>query len=107
MKVPLYQDFRPLIDRITARMSSWMSKNLSFAGRLQLLQSVLYNIQFFWVGMGCSHHLKRSLRLLNKSSTNFCGMVLIKQQKMPTFLGKNIFVLKEGGLGLKERSGIR
>lgn len=51
MKVPLYQDFRPLIDRITARMSSWMSKKLSFAGRLQLLHSVLYNIQIFWVGM--------------------------------------------------------
>jgi len=64
-----------------------MSKKLSFAGRL--------------------HHLKRSLQLLNKSSTNFCGMVLIKQQIMPTFLGKYICVLKEGGLGLKERSGIR
>jgi hypothetical protein len=36
-----------LVDRIIGRMDSWLSKNLSYAGRLQLLSSVLYSLQFY------------------------------------------------------------
>jgi hypothetical protein len=41
-------DCKTLLDRITNRIGSWTSKNLSFAGRLQLLSSVLYSLQVFW-----------------------------------------------------------
>jgi hypothetical protein len=33
------------------RINSWISKKLSFAGRLQLLNSILYNIQVYWTGI--------------------------------------------------------
>ncbi|KAL0671663.1 hypothetical protein Bca4012_034367 [Brassica carinata] len=42
------QDYQPLIDRIKLRVSSWSTRRLSFAGRLQLLNSVIYNIINFW-----------------------------------------------------------
>ena len=42
------KDCQPLIDKIQGRVKSWSSRKLSFAGRLQLLQSVPYCIQRFW-----------------------------------------------------------
>ncbi|CAA7024778.1 unnamed protein product [Microthlaspi erraticum] len=45
------QDYQPLIDRVTARISSWPVKRLSFAGRLQLIQSVLSSMVNFWAAV--------------------------------------------------------
>lgn len=42
------QDYQPLIDRIKLRVSSWSTRRLSSAGRLQLLNSVIYSIINFW-----------------------------------------------------------
>jgi hypothetical protein len=42
------RDCRVLIEKIAGRIDSWTSKNLSFAGRLQLLSSILYSIQVYW-----------------------------------------------------------
>ncbi|GKV39485.1 hypothetical protein SLEP1_g47243 [Rubroshorea leprosula] len=39
---------KPLISKITDRINSWSSKYLSFAGRLQLISSVLQGITNFW-----------------------------------------------------------
>ncbi|XP_048628766.1 uncharacterized protein LOC106360905 [Brassica napus] len=36
-------DFQPLLDKIAARFSSWTVKHLSFAGRFQLIQAVIYS----------------------------------------------------------------
>jgi hypothetical protein len=41
-------DCAVLVERITAKMNSWPVKHLSFAGRLQLLTSILFSIQIFW-----------------------------------------------------------
>ena len=43
-----YQDCKPFLDKIVGRIPSWTSKMLSFAGRLQLIQSVLFSIQVYW-----------------------------------------------------------
>ncbi|XP_056689712.1 uncharacterized protein [Spinacia oleracea] len=37
-----FADYKPLIDRTVARIKSWTSKFLSYAGRLQLVKSVLF-----------------------------------------------------------------
>jgi len=49
--------WKPLVDRILARLSSWNNKFLSFGGRLVLLKSVLsslpvYFLSFFKVPVG-------------------------------------------------------
>ncbi|XP_038888122.1 uncharacterized protein LOC120078021 [Benincasa hispida] len=43
------RDCAPLIQRITARIRSWAARSLSFAGRLQLIRSVLQSFQFCFV----------------------------------------------------------
>jgi hypothetical protein len=41
-------DCDTLLEKITARINSWLSRNLSFAERLQLISSVLYSVQVYW-----------------------------------------------------------
>lgn len=41
-------DYAPLIDKIRTRLLSWTSKHLSYAGRLQLISSVISSISNFW-----------------------------------------------------------
>lgn len=41
-------DCIPLIDKITARISSWSSRFLTFAGRFQLINSILASVYSYW-----------------------------------------------------------
>lgn len=41
-------DYEPLVAKIRARFLSWTSKALAFAGRLQLINSVIASITNFW-----------------------------------------------------------
>lgn len=43
------QDYTPLIEKIRARISSWTARFLSFAGRLQLIASVIHSLTNFWI----------------------------------------------------------
>lgn len=55
LRVPLissklsYSDCQLLIQRIIARVSSWTSCFFSYFGRVQLIKSVLFAIQSYWV----------------------------------------------------------
>ena len=40
-----------LLDKLLAKIQAWTSISLSYAGRLQLISSVLYNIQRYWCSM--------------------------------------------------------
>lgn len=42
------QDYESLIDKVRGRMLSWRNKCLSYAGRLQLIKSVISSIVNFW-----------------------------------------------------------
>src|SRR4051812_38133120 len=52
--VPLFsekhtiKDCAPIIDKITARIKAWSSRFLSFAGRLQLINSILTTLYQYW-----------------------------------------------------------
>ena len=39
------KDYAFLVDKIIARINSWTSKFLSYVGRFQLIQSVIFSIQ--------------------------------------------------------------
>ncbi|XP_010445454.1 PREDICTED: uncharacterized protein LOC104728123 [Camelina sativa] len=42
-------DYLPLIEKIRSRITSWTSRMLSFAGRLQLISSVIFSLTNFWI----------------------------------------------------------
>lgn len=39
---------QPLIEKMLGRIQSWTTKFLSYAGRIQLIKSVLFSIQIYW-----------------------------------------------------------
>ncbi|KAL0294053.1 UNVERIFIED_CONTAM: hypothetical protein Scaly_3129800 [Sesamum calycinum] len=41
-------DCRPLIDKVDARLAGWNNQTLSYAGRLQLIKSVLTTLHTYW-----------------------------------------------------------
>ena len=41
-------DYLPLVERIKGRVKQWTSATLSYAGRLQLINSVIFAIQVYW-----------------------------------------------------------
>nr|QIA97952.1 hypothetical protein AP_R.00g000480-v1.0.a3 [Amaranthus palmeri] len=47
------RDCRPLVDKIVGRIGYWSSKLLSYAGRIQLVRSVIRGIQNFWAQIFC------------------------------------------------------
>ncbi|XP_050222523.1 uncharacterized protein LOC126672611 [Mercurialis annua] len=44
-------DCQGIIDKITARICSWTSRFLSYAGRVQLIQAVLMSMHVFWASI--------------------------------------------------------
>ena len=66
------KDCDPLVDKIIARIKSWTSKFLSYVGRLQLIQSILFSLQNFW----CKNFLLPK-GVLNKI-TKLCARFLWK-----------------------------
>jgi hypothetical protein len=75
-------DCDALLEIITVRINSWLSRNLSFSSRLQLV-----SIVFKCTGLAFSYYLRKSLELLNKSSIVFFGMVRMKGLLELRFLG--------------------
>ncbi|XP_039057118.1 uncharacterized protein LOC120200312 [Hibiscus syriacus] len=41
-------DCQPLLDKIKLKMYHWSSKHLSYAGRLELIKTVLHNVANYW-----------------------------------------------------------
>ncbi|GAV58595.1 LOW QUALITY PROTEIN: zf-RVT domain-containing protein, partial [Cephalotus follicularis] len=89
-------DCTPLVERLTARANSWVSKALSFAGRLQLIKATLVSMQVY-----CSAFLLPSIivkeceRVLRKFLWGGHGQGKVKWSEVCK-------PLAEGGLGIKD-----
>jgi hypothetical protein len=93
-------DCQVLLEKITSRIDSWTSKFLSYAGRLQLLSSILYSLQVFWTGVFILP--KQIIRAIEQKFNRFLwngkevGSARAKVAWSAVCCPK-----KEGGLGLK------
>ena len=47
----LYKDCKVLVEKMENRITDWRNKSLSFAGRLQLIQSVLSSFHIYWASV--------------------------------------------------------
>ena len=94
-------DCSMLIDKITARIQCWITKYLTYAGRLQLIKSVLYSIQSYW----CRQFIlpKGVIKRVNQLCSNFFWKGNDKPSKGARISWYDICHPKvEGGLGLKD-----
>ncbi|KAK1424627.1 hypothetical protein QVD17_19960 [Tagetes erecta] len=95
-----YSDCTPLIDRMDKRINLWMNKFLSFAGRLQLIRSVLSSLHVYWASVlflpsRISMALEKKMRnFLWGKSDHLKGNAKVAWKKV-------CFPKCEGGLGIR------
>lgn len=93
-------EYSPLIDSIRKRLQSWKVRLLSYAGRLQLIKAVIYNMVNFWLSAfvlpkGCLKEIESLCRdYLWSSNPGARGSAKVAWKDL--CLPRN-----EGGLGLR------
>lgn len=93
-------DYEPLLLKIKSRFQSWTSKALSFAGRLQLINSVIASVTNFWCSafslpQGCTDEIESMCSaFLRSGSPNITTKAKVAWSE--------VYKLKsEGGLGVR------
>ncbi|KAJ9535960.1 hypothetical protein OSB04_un000878 [Centaurea solstitialis] len=98
-----HADFAPLVTKVKMRIHNWKAKFLSFAGRKQLIVSVLQSMQLYWMAIyvlpsGVVHELESCFRdflwAQGDSSKGKCKIAWDKVCKP----------ISSGGLGFKRLS---
>ena len=95
------RDWKLLVEKMIAKINHWATKFLSYAGCLQLIQSVLYSIQNFW----CTQFFlpKSVFKRLNQLCSNFFWKGSSDSKRGARVKWQEVCHSKdEGGLGLKD-----
>ncbi|KAJ0463265.1 putative reverse transcriptase zinc-binding domain-containing protein [Helianthus annuus] len=101
----MYKDCKVLVDRLDKRVDNWMTKSLSFAGRLQLIKSVMSAMHIYWVSVFMLP--ARIVKDIEKRMRNFLWSGGSKQVSKPKVAWKTVCLPKsEGGLGIQSISDV-
>lgn len=95
------QDCMPIIQRVQQKMKSWTSKFLSFAGRAQLVNAVLFHVQSFWSNAFIIP--SKVMKRIEACCRNFLWTGDSSKVGMPRVSWEHVCVPRvEGGLGIKQ-----
>ena len=93
-------DYSQLIDKIAARFNHWATKTLSFAGRLQLISSVIYSTVNFWLSSFILP--KCCLKTIEQMCNRFLwGNDITRRGDIKVSWQNSCLPKAEGGLGLR------
>jgi hypothetical protein len=92
-------DCECLINCMTARMDSWLSKHISFADRLQPISSILFSLQIFWTRIFILP--KNVIQLLEQKFNKFLWNGKDEKARAKVAWEKVCLPKREGGLGIK------
>ncbi|XP_024014527.1 uncharacterized protein LOC112088476 [Eutrema salsugineum] len=93
-------DYLPLIENVRNRISKWTVRALSFAGRLQLVRSVIFSVTNFWIA---DFRLpKACIQEIDKLCSAFLWSGPSLNPRKAKVAWKDVCLPKEeGGLGLR------
>ncbi|KAL9293991.1 putative RNA-directed DNA polymerase [Arabidopsis thaliana] len=93
-------DFLPLLEKIKSQISSWSTRTLSFAGRLQLLSLVTFSLTNFWIA--AFRLPKACIKEIDKLCSAFLWSGPSLNPKKAKVAWSEVCTPKqEGGLGLR------
>ena len=93
--------YSPLIDKISYNLSAWAGATLSYAGRTELIKSVLQGVECFWLSiLPIPSRVKSKIVQLCR---NFLWSGKCTTNKRPLVAWKEVTLPKvKGGLGLRD-----
>ncbi|KAL0402268.1 UNVERIFIED_CONTAM: hypothetical protein Slati_4256700 [Sesamum latifolium] len=91
-------DYQPLLCKIDKRLKGWEGIGLSFAGRLQLIKSVIMAFHVYW---GMAFILQRVFMRLRSECVPSSGRVTLIRG-MRRWQNQVCLPLDEGGLGIRD-----
>lgn len=90
-----------ILEKNIAKVEMWGTKNLSYAGRTQLVNAVLLHIQTYWASMFLLSRVM--LRKIVALCRNFIWIAKIHTNNPPLIAWESVHrVKKEGGVGLND-----
>lgn len=93
-------DYAPLVERIRKRVTPWTARQLSFAGRVQLINTVIHNLTNFW--MSVYKLPKRCIKEIDQICASFLWSGPSLNSKKAKIAWHDVFTPKEeGGLGIR------
>jgi hypothetical protein len=92
-------DCDALVAKVAGRIDSWLVRHLSFAGRLQLITSVLFSLQVFWARVFILP--KKVIRMLEQKFNRFLWCGNDSKAKAKVSWDRLCVPKTEGGLGIK------
>lgn len=91
-------DFQPLLEKVTCRFKSWTVKHPSYAGRLELIKSVIYYVITLWrSSLFCRMSVSRLW---------FCGRIPHTHLEETESHGNQFIPLKSVGSWIETIAGI-
>jgi len=88
--------FTPFVDKITMYINSWMASSLSFAGRAELIRSVLQGVDCFWLS------IFPVPGAIIERVTRLCRNFLWHKRHHPVSWKSMCLPKSEGGLGFRD-----
>lgn len=70
---------QPLIQKILSRITCWSARLLSYAGRIQLIKSVLFGIQIYWSQIFLLP--QKIIKVIRAACRTFCGLGGLKHRE--------------------------
>ncbi|KAL0339900.1 UNVERIFIED_CONTAM: hypothetical protein Sradi_4506800 [Sesamum radiatum] len=89
------RDYSPLVDQIANSISRWAAKSLSFAGRLELIRSVIQGVECFWL------QIFPLPAIVVKKIHQLCRNFLWNSERAPVAWEDICHPKNEGGLGIR------
>ncbi|KAK4423208.1 hypothetical protein Salat_1903600 [Sesamum alatum] len=89
------RDYSPLVDKIASSISKWAAKSLSFAGRLELIRSVIQGVECFWLQI-----FPLPTTVIEKIH-RLCRNFLWNSRRAPVAWEEVCHPKEEGGLGIR------
>ncbi|KAK4384053.1 hypothetical protein Sango_3096500 [Sesamum angolense] len=95
-----FADCQPLLQKIDSRIKGWEGVQLSFAGRVQLIKSVLISFEVYWattfiLPKGIINEMLKRLRTFLWNGTSSSGYPKVAWEAVCR-------PIEEGGLGIKD-----
>lgn len=88
--------YKPLVDKLESYVNSWSAATLTFAGRLELIRSVIQGVECFWLGI---FPLPAVVRL---KIVKICRQFLWGSNSGKVAWAHVCLPLCEGGLGIRD-----